>query len=183
MSGDLGVEGANGFATPCQSDGDGCKTIRRGLVKRQYGYGIHKSIDERMEFSRPYTFSTEAKFGEAYRANKNFRWSMAQQVRYDTSMASQGEADRVCVEHVAGHYAKGFCSLAIFLCFGRGMAPLQAPKQARNVADHLSFVSMMTRRPSFRTVISASERNRHSLGNLTAWLPFFRNNLACGDFM
>ena len=66
------------------------------------------------------------------------------------------------------HQANGSRRSRTRCCFGRGIFPGQAPRQARSLSGHSSAASRMTRRPSRRTKTSPWAANRHSLGSRTA---------------
>lgn len=83
-----------------------------------------------------------------------------------TELAGAPHAAGVLSEGL-GRQANGSRRARTGFCFGRGILPRQAPRQARNSADHLSAASRMTRRPS-RRMPSTRVGNRHSLEWRTA---------------
>src|SRR6266849_5934438 len=168
MSRHEGVERADRLAPPSPCRCDHGKSTGSGLIEGHNLDGLHERADQTVKFSRSACFSAVAKLGEGDRADAELRGAVFQQTRRYPASATEGEAHRVHVEHVLWHQANGSRWSRPRCCFGRGIFPGQAPRQARNLSGHSSAASRMTRWPSRRTKTSPWAANWHSLGSRTA---------------
>src|ERR1041384_6616219 len=96
------------------------------------------------------------------------RFMSEDRLRYAPSTA-QRETYGVGVEYEQSAHAKGSRFFAMFRDFGRSISSPQAPRTARNSADHSSAGSRITFFPTRFTETSFSPSGkRHDLGSRTA---------------